>query len=39
MTSAQRTKYEESKQKEGRDKSFIMSALDDEMLPKIIIGI
>ena len=36
MTMTQRTKYDESKQKEGRAKSFLMSVLDDAMLPKII---
>lgn len=35
MTTTQRTKYEDSKQCKGRAKWFIMSALDDSMLPKV----
>lgn len=36
MTMTQRTKYEDSKQKEGRAKSFIISVLDDAMILKIM---
>ena len=35
MTHAQKKIYDEGKQREGKYKVFILSALDDSMLPKV----
>lgn len=35
MIVSQKTKYDEGKQREGIENAFILSALDDFMLPKV----